>query len=429
MFTRSGAERAGTRAGQGSPSHLDHRHTATPALAGFASKVVTSSATSGGFCNTQARRGHVRLRLMAIATAILAVGAAFVASRPAGAATAASNSVTAHGAAVLGSPSTAPAQPAVGIASTPAHDGYWVVARDGGVFTFGGARYYGSTGAIPLARPIVGVAPTPSGNGYWLVADDGGVFSFGDARFYGSLGAQPLAAPIAGMAATPSGNGYWLVAHDGGVFAFGDAQFHGSTGAVPLVSPVVGMVSTPSGSGYFLAARDGGVFAFGDARFAGSAADPNAAPAVGITRGASGAGYVIAREDGHVYAFATAYHGDAAGIGDAPVVGIASGGDGYWLAHGVKPAANVSQHPFLVCTRGHESDSSGGYHAVSASGTYRGAYQFSRSTWDNTARRAGRPDLVGVDPAAAAPADQDFLALSLYTWQGASPWGGRCAGM
>ena len=81
-----------------------------------------------------------------------------------------------------------------------------------------------------------------------------------------------------------------------------------------------------------------------------------------------------------------------------------------------------------MCTRAHESDRAGGYRAVNPSGTYRGAYQFSRSTWDNTARHAGRPDLVGVDPAAAAPADQDFLAFDLYQWQGAAPWGGRCAG-
>ena len=80
-----------------------------------------------------------------------------------------------------------------------------------------------------------------------------------------------------------------------------------------------------------------------------------------------------------------------------------------------------------VLARIRKCESHGNYRAVSRSGTYRGAYQFSRSTWDNTARRAGRFDLVGIDPAAAAPADQDFLAWSLYTWQGSAPWGGRCA--
>ena len=34
-----------------------------------------------------------------------------------------------------------------------------------------------------LNQPIVGMAATPDGSGYWLVASDGGVFSFGDAPF------------------------------------------------------------------------------------------------------------------------------------------------------------------------------------------------------------------------------------------------------
>jgi N-acetylmuramoyl-L-alanine amidase len=55
------------------------------------------------------------------------------------------------------------------------------------------------------------MAPTPDGKGYWLVAADGGIFTFGDAPFYGSEGGRQLAAPVVGMAATPTGNGYWLV--------------------------------------------------------------------------------------------------------------------------------------------------------------------------------------------------------------------------
>ena len=31
------------------------------------------------------------------------------------------------------------------------------------------------------------MAATPSGGGYWLVAADGGIFSFGSAAFYGSM--------------------------------------------------------------------------------------------------------------------------------------------------------------------------------------------------------------------------------------------------
>ena len=51
------------------------------------------------------------------------------------------------------------------------------------------------------------MAATPTGRGYWLVASDGGIFSFGDAAFYGSTGSIHLNQPIVGMAATPTGQG------------------------------------------------------------------------------------------------------------------------------------------------------------------------------------------------------------------------------
>ena len=49
-------------------------------------------------------------------------------------------------------------------------------------------RFSGSAGGTPLNAPVVGMADTPSSNGYWLVATDGGIFSYGDAQFYGSTG-------------------------------------------------------------------------------------------------------------------------------------------------------------------------------------------------------------------------------------------------
>jgi len=87
----------------------------------------------------------------------------------------------------------------------------------------------------PSARCRPGQRPRsrwtdPDGNGYWVVASDGGVFTFGDAAFFGSMGGQKLNAPIVGMAPTPDGNGYWLAAGDGGVFSFGDAGFRGPPG-------------------------------------------------------------------------------------------------------------------------------------------------------------------------------------------------------
>ena len=107
------------------------------------------------------------------------------------------------------------------MAATATGNGYWLVASDGGVFAFGDARFFGSTGGLTLNRPIVGMAATTTAAGYWMVASDGGIFAFGDAAFLGSTGSITLARPIVGMAATATGNGYWLVASDGGMFAFG----------------------------------------------------------------------------------------------------------------------------------------------------------------------------------------------------------------
>ncbi len=68
-----------------------------------------------------------------------------------------------------------------------------------------------------------------------------------------------------------------------------------------------------------------------------------------------------------------------------------------------------------------ECESGGDYTITSRSGKYRGAYQFDRSTWNSVAE-SHAPMLVGVDPAQASPADQDALALALYTERGARPW-------
>jgi sugar lactone lactonase YvrE len=167
----------------------------------------------------------------------------------------------------------------------PGSGGYRLVASDGGVFSFGDAGFFGSTGGVRLARPIVGMASTPSGRGYWLVASDGGIFSFGDARFFGSTGGLRLTSPVVSMAATPSGHGYWLLASDGGIFSFGDARFFGSAaspaGARP--GPAVALAPSPTGQGYRIAVTDGTVLAYGDAPDLGSAAGaPLAFPIVGL---------------------------------------------------------------------------------------------------------------------------------------------------
>jgi len=225
---------------------------------------------------------------------------------------------------------------AVGSSCTKGLPGYWLAASDGGIFSFGHAGFYGSTGALTLNRPIVGMAATPDGGGYWLVASDGGIFSFGNAGFYGSTGALTLNRPIVGMAATPDGRGYWLVASDGGIFSFGDAGFHGSTGALTLNRPIVGMAAVPGGGGYWLVASDGGIFSFGNAGFHGSAGGlPLNRPIVGMAATPNGAGYWLVASDGGIFSFGNAgFHGSTGGMAlNRPIVGISATADGagYWL--------------------------------------------------------------------------------------------------
>src|SRR5579859_4339569 len=175
------------------------------------------------------RRG-VRLPIVILLTALLAGRAAAIT---------ASTSVA------------APAEPAKATDTGPSAQlapigGYWLVASDGGIFTFANARFFGSTGNIHLNQPIVNIAATRDGLGYWLVASDGGIFTFGDAGYFGSSGNIHLNQPIVGMAPTPHFGGYWLVASDGGIFTFGDAPFFGSTGKIHLNQPVVGMAPAPT---------------------------------------------------------------------------------------------------------------------------------------------------------------------------------------
>ncbi|HEX5266987.1 MAG TPA: hypothetical protein VFW24_09455 [Acidimicrobiales bacterium] len=217
-------------------------------------------------------------------------------------------------------------KPIVGMAATPDARGYWLVASDGGVFTYGDARYFGSAGAIHLSKPIVGMAATPDGKGYWLVASDGGIFTYGDAGYFGSAGAIHLSWSIASMAPTPDGKGYWLVALDGGIFTYGDAHYFGSTGGMHLSHLIAGMAPTADGKGYWLVGSDGGVFTYGDAGFHGSAGALRLVqPIVGMTPSPSGAGYLLAARDGGIFTYGDAvYEGSAGGTNlTAPIVGMA----------------------------------------------------------------------------------------------------------
>ena len=141
--------------------------------------------------------------------------------------------------------------------ATPSGHGYWLVAADGGIFTFGDARFYGSTGALRLNQPIVGMAATPIRQRLLARRADGGIFTFGDARFHGAATNRADPTPIIGIAPTPSGRGYWVASADGGTLAFGDARPFG-TQMAPARSDVVAIAASPR-YGYWVTTRDGTV--------------------------------------------------------------------------------------------------------------------------------------------------------------------------
>ncbi|HEV7887820.1 MAG TPA: choice-of-anchor D domain-containing protein [Acidimicrobiales bacterium] len=232
----------------------------------------------------------------------------------------ADGTVTAWGDALddLGDASNLPLNaPVLGISTTSDGDGYWLVGGDGGIFNYGDAPFWGSTGSLTLNAPVLSLAGTPNDDGYWMAALDGGVFAFGQAPFKGSMGGVPLNQPVISMARTPSGQGYWLVALDGGIFAFGDAGYFGSMGGKPLNSPIVAMAATPTGKGYWLIALDGGIFAFGDAGYFGSMGGQDVQfPMIGLTPTPTGNGYWMTGVDGRVFRF-----------GDAPELGGLDAGD------------------------------------------------------------------------------------------------------
>jgi len=89
------------------------------------------------------------------------------------------------------------------------------------------------------------------------------------------------------------------------------------------------------------------------------------------------------------------------------------------------PGADPALNPFLQCVV--QAESSGNYQAASPTGTYMGAFQFSQSTWNDAASLAGLSTLVGVPPTQASPAQQDEVAVALYSADGSAPWYDPCS--
>src|SRR5690606_28117449 len=66
-------------------------------------------------------------------------------------------------------------------------------------------------------------------------------------------------------------------------------------------------------------------------------------------------------------------------------------------------------------------ESRGNPRVVSQSGTYRGLYQFSQSTWNSVAQKH-RPDLYGKNPAHVSPIEQTEMARWLLHDEGWTHW-------
>ena len=249
--------------------------------------------------------------------------------------------------------------PIVAAASTVTGNGYWLVASDGGVFSFGDASFRGGLGHLRLNKPITAATASVDGGGYLLAASDGGVFAFGTARFVGSLGSTPLNQPIVAIAQTPTGNGYWLAAADGGVFSFGDASFYGS--AVGTGDRIEGIVSTQAGDGYWLIANDGSAHGYGAAESAAITV-PDGTEVFSIDN--SGAmvhvGVAPKPHAGRSRAGATA----PAALSPASVASV-----------GEVPAAKVAAFDAIAQCE------SGGNWAINTGNGYYGGLQFSAGSW------------------------------------------------
>jgi len=85
------------------------------------------------------------------------------------------------------------------MAARPQGDGYWMIARDGGIFAFGRAPFAGSGANSRSASPYVAMLPSTTGKGYALLLSDGSVLPYGDVPYLGGASGR-VAGTALGMA-------------------------------------------------------------------------------------------------------------------------------------------------------------------------------------------------------------------------------------
>jgi hypothetical protein len=125
-----------------------------------------------------------------------------------------------------------------------------MVARDGGIFSFGDVPFYGSLPSRGVrATNAVGMAPSPSGKGYWIARADGSVCAFGDAQDFGYYTPSPCD-PVAGIFANPKVQGYRLLLQSGATVAYFQGAPGGGreTGTPRQCAPGIGVAPPLIGS-------------------------------------------------------------------------------------------------------------------------------------------------------------------------------------
>ena len=240
--------------------------------------------------------------------------------------------------------STYSGYPPVGIAASGnSNDGYWVAAKDGGVFSQGTAVFRGSMGGQPLSAPIVGIAANPLRTGYYLVGADGAVYAFnapyhGGVNNAGSGGGTALIPGnrIVGMAVDPANGGYDLVDNQGHIYGFGGAPYFDVISYASSANEQIASISfSPSGNGFYALTKDGRVLSYGDVAGQGGYLSGLVGSPVSISGQPGTNGFVITTSSGCAYAYnGGQYYGGMCGVAlNGPIVGITSTSDGkgYWM--------------------------------------------------------------------------------------------------
>ena len=197
--------------------------------------------------------------------------------------------------------------------------GYWLLGLDGGIFTFGDAKFYGSTGAMRLNQPINGMERTHERQGLLARRRTTAASSpSGTRKFYGSTGGMHLNQPVLGMERTASRQGLLAVRpRRRHLHASATPSSTARSARMHLSSPVVAMQRTHDRAG-LLDADAGRARARASATrgsTAASAAARTTAAPTACSCHPTGKGYWIATADGSVIAF-----GDAKRLGFPAVI-------------------------------------------------------------------------------------------------------------